>query len=84
MVEAAALVVHYLADLQLGHGLHCCGNITQMRNVSEYMLALALCLVTCMYVVCSFVLCVSYVFMYVATLWCRNKYRSNDSVILCC
>jgi len=23
------LVVHYWADLQSGHGLHCCGNITQ-------------------------------------------------------
>jgi len=23
------LVVHYWADLQLGHGLHCCGNITR-------------------------------------------------------
>ena len=39
------LVVHYWADLQLVHGLHCYGNITRMRNVSEYMLVLALCLV---------------------------------------
>jgi len=39
------LVVHYLADLQSVHGLHCYGNITRMRNVSEYMLVLALCLV---------------------------------------
>jgi len=39
------LVVHYWADLQLGHGLRCYGNITQTRNVSEYMLVLALCLV---------------------------------------
>jgi len=28
------LVVHYWADLQLGHGLHCYGNLT--RNVSKY------------------------------------------------
>jgi len=39
------LVVHYGADLQSGHGLHCYGNITRTRNVSEYMLVLALCLV---------------------------------------
>ena len=40
------LVVHYWAGLQSGHGLRCYGNITHMRNFSEYMLALALCLVT--------------------------------------
>jgi len=39
------LVVHYRADLQVGHGLRCYGNITRTRNVSEYMLVLALCLV---------------------------------------
>jgi len=39
------LVVHYWADLQLVHGLRCYGNITRTRNVSEYMLVLALCLV---------------------------------------
>jgi len=39
------LVAHYLVDLQLGHGLRCCGNITRTQNVSEYMLVLALCLV---------------------------------------
>jgi len=39
------LVVHYWADLQSVHGLSCYGNMTQMRNVSEYMLVLALCLV---------------------------------------
>jgi len=38
------LVVHYWADLQSRHRLHCCDNITRMRNVSEYMLVLALCL----------------------------------------
>ena len=27
------------------HGFHCYGNITRTRNVSEYMLVLALCLV---------------------------------------
>jgi len=37
------LVVHYWADLQFGHRWSCYGNIT--RNVSEYMLVLALCLV---------------------------------------
>jgi len=40
------LVVHDLADLQLVHGLRCYGNITRTRNVSEYMLVLALSLVT--------------------------------------
>ena len=39
------LVVHCWADLQSVHGLRCCGNITRTRNVSEYMLVLALCLV---------------------------------------
>jgi len=39
------LVVHYWADLQSGHGLRCYGNITRTRNVSEYMLVVALCLV---------------------------------------
>jgi len=40
------LVVHYWADLQSVHGLRCYGNITRTRNVSEYMLVLALCLVS--------------------------------------
>jgi len=40
------LLVHYWADLQLVHRLHCYGSITRTRNVSEYMLVLALCLVT--------------------------------------
>ena len=39
------LIVHYLADLQSVHWLRCYGNITRTRNVSEYMLVLALCLV---------------------------------------
>jgi len=38
-------VVHYWADLQSVHELRCYGNITRMRNVSEYVLVLALCLV---------------------------------------
>jgi len=36
-------VVHYWADLQSVHGLRGFGNITRTRNVSEYMLVLALC-----------------------------------------
>ena len=39
------LVVHYWADMQSVHGLHCYGNITRMLNVSECMLVLTLCLV---------------------------------------
>jgi len=39
------LVLHYWVDLQSVHGSRCYGNITQMRNVSQYMLVLALCLV---------------------------------------
>jgi len=39
------LVMHYWADLQLVHGLRYYGNITRTRNVSEYMLVLAVCLV---------------------------------------
>jgi len=39
------LVVHYWADMQSGHGLRCYGNVTRTRNVSEYMLVLAVCLV---------------------------------------
>jgi len=38
-------VVHYWADLPSVHGLRCYANITRTRNVSEYMLVLALCLV---------------------------------------
>jgi len=38
------LVVHHLADLQSVHRLRCYGNITRTRNVSEYMLVLAVCL----------------------------------------
>jgi len=34
-----------LGGLQSVHGLRCYGNITLTRNVSEYMLVLALCLV---------------------------------------
>ena len=40
------LVVHYWPDLQSVHGLRCYGNITRTQNVSEYMLVLALGLVT--------------------------------------
>jgi len=39
------LVVHFWADLQSVHGLRCYDNITRTRNVSEYMLVLALRLV---------------------------------------
>jgi len=38
------LVVHHWADLQSVRGLRCYGNIIRTRNVSEYMLVLALCL----------------------------------------
>jgi len=38
------LVVHYWADSKSVHGLRCYCNIA-MRNVSEYVLVLALCLV---------------------------------------
>ena len=40
------LVVHYWADLQSVHGLRCDGSISRARNVSKYMLVLALCLVS--------------------------------------
>jgi len=40
-----APVVHYWVDLQSVHGLRCYGNITRTRNVSEYMLVFAVCLV---------------------------------------
>ena len=39
------LVGHYWADLQSGYGLRCYGSITRTRNVSEYMLVLAIRLV---------------------------------------
>ena len=48
------LVVHCWADLQSVHELRCYANITQMRNVSEYMLVLTLCLVLFAFVVLSF------------------------------
>jgi len=44
--------VHYWADLQSVHGLRCYGNITRTRNVSEYMLVLALCLVSFLLLLC--------------------------------
>jgi len=44
VVGDAPLVVHCWADLQSVHGLRCCGNIMRTRNVSEYMLVLAVCL----------------------------------------
>ena len=37
--------MHYWADLQSVYGLRCCGNITRTRNVSEYVLVFAVCLV---------------------------------------
>jgi len=43
--KGCPLVVHYWADLQSVHGSRCYGNITQTRNVSEYMLVLAQCIV---------------------------------------
>jgi len=43
--KGCTLVVHRWVDLQSVHGLHCYGNITRTRNVSKYMLVLALCLV---------------------------------------
>ena len=43
--RAYPLLVHHWADLQSVHGLRCYGNITRTRNVSEYMVVLALCLV---------------------------------------
>ena len=46
--------MHYWADLQSVHGLRCYGNITRTRKVSEYMLVLALCLVTLIYVAIKF------------------------------
>jgi len=39
------VVVHFWVDLQSVHGLRCYGNLTRTRNVNEYMLVLALCLV---------------------------------------
>jgi len=39
------LVVHYWADLQSVHRLRCYGNTIRTRNVSEYVLVLAFCLV---------------------------------------
>jgi len=46
-VVGDAPIVHYWADSQSVRGLRCYGNITRTRNVSEYMLVLALCLVSC-------------------------------------
>jgi len=43
--RGCSLVVQYWADLQSVHRLRCYGNITRTRNVSEYVLVLALCLV---------------------------------------
>jgi len=43
--RGCSLVVRYWANLQSVHGLRCYGNVTRTRNVSKYMLVLALCLV---------------------------------------
>jgi len=43
------LVVKYRADLQSVHGFRCYDNTARARNVSEYMLVLALCLVYNLY-----------------------------------
>jgi len=51
--KGCLLVVHYWADLQSVHGLRCCGNITRTRNVGEYMLMLALCLVVVVNMCCD-------------------------------
>jgi len=48
---------HYLADLQSVHGLRCYGKITRTRNVGEYMLVLALCLVCLLLVVLVIMRC---------------------------
>jgi len=42
--DAPLCSVHCWANLQSKHGLPCYGNITRTRNISEYMLVLALCL----------------------------------------
>jgi len=39
------VVVRYWANLQSLHELRCYGSVTRTRNVSEFMLVLALCLV---------------------------------------
>jgi len=50
------IVVHYWSDLQSVHRLRCYGNITRMRNVSEYVIVLALCLVHfCDYDYCAMI-----------------------------
>jgi len=48
--RGCSLVVQYWADLQSVHGLRCYGNITRTRNVSEYTLVLALCLVIIVFI----------------------------------
>jgi len=50
------------------HGLRCYGNITRTRNVSEYMLVLALCLVRVNYV-CYTTKQHYYILDYVRTNW---------------
>jgi len=68
------LVVHDLADFQSVHGLRCYGNITRTRNVSEYMLVLAVCLVNslcCLICRCTW------------ESWAQNPFRS-DWWLECC
>jgi len=54
--KGCPLVVHCRGDLQSVHGMRCYGNITRTRNVSEYMLVLALCLVLLSLLLFNFVL----------------------------
>ena len=54
--------LHYSVDLQSMHGLRCYDNIMRTRNVSEYMLVLALCLVY--YVSIYVCVCFSVIFLF--------------------
>jgi len=75
------VVVHYWADLQWGYGLSCYGNITRTRNVSEYMLVLALCLVLLGYQRgVKFSRYVIYVMLTICQI--NKQYHSRDCVLI--
>jgi len=74
--RGCSLVVHYLADLQSVHRLRCYVNITRTRNVSEYMLVLAECLVR--------FLCGRTITLSVCYWWCSPFKRDTSQLPVVC
>jgi len=79
--------VHYWADLQSGHGLCCCGNITRTQDVREYMLVLAVCLVIMVLFIMVFIclMCVCGFKCFDSASWTISKHlKPLKEVVICC